>query len=89
VPIDGEPAVNHQIFLDYSDWLLGTEFPKLMIVAEPGAILVGESLTHARKFKNQTEVTVPGWHFVQEQSPDEIGEALQQWLANLPANGSS
>lgn len=89
VPSDGEPAVNHQILLDYSHWLLDTVFPKLMIVGEPGAILVGESLTHARKFQNQTEVTVPGWHFVQEQSPDEIGEAQQQWLANLPANPSS
>lgn len=89
VPIDGEPAGNHQIFLDYSNWLLDTVFPKLMIVADPGAILVGESLAHARKFQNQTEVTVPGWHFVQEQSPDEIGEALQQWLADLSTNPSS
>jgi len=48
----------------------------------------GESLAHARKFKNQTEVTVPGWHFVQEQSPGQIGEALQQWLASLATRPS-
>jgi hypothetical protein len=28
-------------------------------------------------------VTVPGYHFIQEDAPAEIGQAVAEWLASL------
>jgi len=47
-----------------------------------GAILNGPQLEYCRTWPNQTEVTVAGNHFCQEDSPDEIGQAIADWLAN-------
>ena len=60
-------------------------FPKLFINAEPGAILRGKQRDFCRKWQNQTEVTVSGNHFIQEDSPDEIGAALSSWYSSLPS----
>lgn len=60
-------------------WLSGSEVPKLFINADPGAILTGESLEFCRSFENQTEITVSGIHFLQEDSADEIGQAMASW----------
>jgi len=84
VPFDGEPADTHRIVSDYAKWLETTAIPKLLIVGDPGAILRGPALERARGFRNQQEVTVPGLHFLQEDSPDEIGEAIADWIATLP-----
>jgi haloalkane dehalogenase len=54
--------------------------PKLFVNAEPGAILTGEQREFCRTWPNQSEVTVRGSHFIQEDSPDEIGRAISQWL---------
>jgi len=83
IPIEGEPADVHQIVSDYSDWLSGSSVPKLFVNAEPGSILTGRQRELARGWPNQTEVTVPGIHFIQEDSPHEIGEAIASWLATL------
>jgi haloalkane dehalogenase len=80
IPIDGEPADVTAIVADYADWLSTSPVPKLLVRAEPGAILVGPQLDFCRSWPNQTEVVVPGNHFVQEDSPDEIGAALAGWL---------
>jgi len=80
IPIDGEPADVTEIVAAYAEWLVGSDVPKLFINAEPGAILVGPQRDFARTWPNLTEVTVPGNHFVQEDSPHEIGEALAAWL---------
>ena len=53
--------------------------PKLFVNAEPGAILRGSQRDFCRGWPNQTEITVPGSHFIQEDSPHEIGEALSRW----------
>jgi haloalkane dehalogenase len=58
--------------------------PKLFVNAEPGAFLVGEKRAFCRSWKNQQEVTVPGLHFLQEDSPQQIGAALAAWLGTLP-----
>jgi haloalkane dehalogenase len=84
IPIDGEPADVHSIVAEYGDWLQKSDVPKLFINAEPGAILTGPQREFCRRFPNQTEVTVAGTHFIQEDSPDEIGGALRQWLEALP-----
>jgi len=82
IPIDGEPADVHDIATRFSEWLPTTDFPKLMVDAEPGSLLTGEAREFARTFRNQTEVKVAGIHFLQEDSADEIGEAIVGWLAD-------
>jgi haloalkane dehalogenase len=84
IPIDGEPADVTAIVDAFAAWIATAEFPKLFINAEPGAILgEGESRDFCRTWANQTEVTVKGSHFIQEDSPDEIGRALADWLGTI------
>ncbi len=83
IPIDGEPAEVVEVAAAYADWLSSSPLPKLFINAEPGAILIGPQREFCRRWPNQTEVTVPGSHFLQEDSPDDIGKALATWLAAL------
>ena len=80
IPLDGEPADVVAIAQSYADWLATSPVPKLFVNAEPGAILIGAQREFCRRFPNQTEVTVKGNHFLQEDSPDEIGRAIAQWL---------
>jgi len=80
LPIDGEPADVVEIAEAYAAWLASSEVPKLFVNAEPGALLSGEQRERVRSFPNQTEVTVAGIHFVQEDSPHEIGQAIADWL---------
>jgi haloalkane dehalogenase len=83
IPIAGEPADVTEIARDYSAWLAESDVPKLFVNAEPGAILTGPQRDFCRSWPNQTEVTVAGSHFIQEDSPDEIGRAIADWLAGL------
>ncbi len=83
IPLGGEPADVVEIVADYADWMSANDLPKLFVNAEPGAILTGSMRDFCRTWRNQTEVTVKGNHFVQEDSPDEIGEALAQWRSGL------
>jgi haloalkane dehalogenase len=83
IPIEGQPADVCEIAESYSGWLAECDTPKLFVNAEPGAILIGEQREFCRGWKNQTEVTVAGSHFVQEDSPHEIGEALASWIRGL------
>jgi haloalkane dehalogenase len=80
IPIAGEPADVVQIAQAYSQWMAGNDVPKLFVNAEPGAILVGASRDFCRSWKNQTEVTVPGSHFIQEDSGPAIGQAVAAWM---------
>lgn len=80
IPIDGEPEDVTEIVADYSAWLPATSIPKLFVNAEPGAILTGKQREFCRTWPNQSEVTVKGSHFIQEDSPAEIGEALAEWI---------
>ena len=83
IPIEGEPADVHEIVTSYGEWLAAGAVPKLFINAEPGSILIGRQREVCRAWPNQTEVTVPGIHFVQEDSPDAIGEAIADWYVKL------
>ena len=83
IPIEGEPADVHEIVAGYSEWLETSDMPKLFINAEPGAILTGPQREYCRAFPNQDEVTVAGSHFIQEDSPDEIGEAIARWRGSI------
>ena len=80
IPIEGEPADVAEIVQAYADWLAESDVPKLFVNADPGAILTGPQREFCRTWPNQTEVTVAGNHFIQEDSPDEIGQAIADWL---------
>lgn len=80
IPVGGEPQEVVDIVQNYADWLSSSELPKLFINAEPGSILTGAQRDFARSWPNQHEVTVSGLHFIQEDSPHEIGEAIAAWL---------
>jgi haloalkane dehalogenase len=84
IPIEGEPAEMVALVESYSQWLAGNEdLPKLFINAEPGSILVGRQREFCRSWTNQSEVTVKGLHFIQEDSPAEIGQAVAHWLGTI------
>lgn len=83
IPIDGEPADVTAIVESYGKAMSQSTLPKLLIVGEPGAIVKGRTLEFCRTWPNQTEVTVKGVHFLQEDAPDEIGKALQEFMKSV------
>ena len=83
IPIDGQPADVVKVVEEYSRWLAQSDVPKLFVNADPGSILVGRQREICRAWPNQTEVTVKGLHFLQEDSPDEIGEAVANFVRGL------
>jgi haloalkane dehalogenase len=83
LPLDGKPPDVVDIVNNYADWMAENELPKLFINADPGAVLTGLQRDFCRSWKNQTEITVPGIHFIQEDSPHEIGAALAAWYGSL------
>ena len=80
IPIEGEPADVVAIVEQYAAWLATSDVPKLFVNADPGSILTGPQREFCRTWPNQTEVTVSGAHFIQEDSPHEIGQAISDWL---------
>ena len=87
IPIEGEPADVVEIVAEYADFLEHSDIPKLFVDADPGAILIGRQREFCRGWPNQTEVRVAGNHFIQEDSPNEIGAALASWVTDQIAAG--
>jgi len=84
IPIDGEPADVAAVAAAYANWLATSGIPKLFVKAEPGLLVAGgANLDFARGLPAQTEVTVRGLHFVQEDSAHEIGQAIANWMGTL------
>jgi len=83
IPLDGEPADVVEVVDRYAKWLATSAVPKLFINADPGVILVGAQREFCRTWSNQQEVTVQGSHFIQEDSPAEIGQAIAAFLRHL------
>lgn len=84
IPIDGDPADIAALVQRYGTWLGGDDSPpKLFIDADPGSILVGEQRDFCMSWPHQRVVTVKGLHFIQEDSPDDIGQAVAAWSASL------
>ena len=83
IPIEGEPADVTAIAESYGKAMSQSGLPKLLIVGEPGALMKGRTLEFCQTWLNQTEVTVKGVHFLQEDSPDEIGKALQEFVKSV------
>ena len=86
IPIQGEPKEVVEVVENYSKWLSSSDLPKLFINADPGSILTGEQREFCRSWPNQEEVTVKGTHFMQEDSPDEIGKAVSRFVSKLRGN---
>lgn len=80
LPIAGEPPHIVKLVEAYSKWMAENDMPKLFINAEPGAILTGAPREFCRAWKNQTEATVAGRHFIQEDSGAEIGRHVKAWI---------
>jgi haloalkane dehalogenase len=83
IPLAGEPAEVVKIIDEYGPWMSENDVPKLFVNAEPGTILTGPQREFCRGWKNQTEITVAGIHFIQEDSPNEIGSALERWIKEI------
>ena len=83
IPIDGEPADVVAVVEAYAAWLATSPLPKLFVNADPGTILTGPQREFCRTWPNQEEVSVRGSHFVQEDSPDDIGRALAAFVRRL------
>jgi haloalkane dehalogenase len=71
------------IVQSYSTWLAQSPVPKLFINAEPGAIVTGRLRELCRTWPNQTEITVAGLHFIQEDSADAIGVAIADFVRRV------
>ncbi len=83
IPIAGEPADVAARVRSYAEWMAGNDIPKLFVNADPGAILIGAQREFCRGWLNQREITVPGKHFVQEDSGPAIGTAIATWMETL------
>ncbi|MFT7111449.1 MAG: haloalkane dehalogenase [Porticoccaceae bacterium] len=84
IPIEGSPADVAEIIHNYGQWLADdATLPKLFVNADPGTMLIGRQREFCRSWPNQTEVTVKGLHFIQEDCPDEIGQAVASWLGAM------
>ncbi len=83
LPIAGEPADIVQLITAYGEWLAQSDVPKLFVNAEPGALIIGPVRDFVRSWPAITEITVPGRHYIQEDSADLIGQALASWHETL------
>ena len=83
IPIEGNPQNMVDVVTAYGKFMETNTIPKLFINADPGSILTGRPREYCRTWPNQQEVTVRGLHFIQEDSPDQIGDALSDWVANI------
>ena len=87
IPIEGEPADVVATVEEYGAWLSQSDVPKLFIKGEPGALIRGRALDFVRTWPNQTEVSVPGVHFLQEDSADEIGAGVASFVRAVRTSG--
>jgi haloalkane dehalogenase len=89
IPIEGEPADVTAIVENYGAWLSKNAIPKLLFLGDPGAIITGRTREYCRTWPNQREIIVKGRHFLQEDSPHEIGRALAEFVRSVNASKSS
>lgn len=84
LPVESEPADMIGLIADNARFMRDSDIAKLLIVAEPGSMVTGDILNSCRQWRNQTEIAVPGRHFLAEDSPREIGQAILDFLERLP-----
>ena len=84
IPIDGRPADVAAVVAANAAWTAPTPVAKLFINGDPGALLTGPLRERCRRWPHQRAVTVPGLHFLPEDAPRQIADALDDWIAPLP-----
>lgn len=89
LPFEGEPSDVHADASAWFRWMESSGVPKLLVRAEPGAIVTGHVLARCRRWANQHEVSVRARHFVPEDAGDEVGKALASWMTGLLSEGST
>jgi haloalkane dehalogenase len=89
IPIEGEPADVTAIVQSYGQAMSRSTIPKLLVVGDPGVLIRGRTLEFCRTWPNQREVKVKGMHFLQEDSPDEIGKALEEFVKSVQGRGAT
>ena len=88
IPIDGQPADVAAVVTANAAWMATSPVPKLFINGDPGALLTGPLRERCRRWPHQREVTVPGLHFLPEDAPQQIADALDDWIAQLPRDAA-
>jgi len=84
LPIEGEPADIVAAVEAYGAWLgQSSTVPKLFVAANPGALIVGRAREFCARWPNQREVEVEGIHFIQEDSAEKIGTALEAFVREV------
>jgi haloalkane dehalogenase len=84
LPIEGEPADVVAIVEKNAEWLTASRsLPKMFINGDPGTSISGRLREFCRTLPNQREVTVKGLHHLQEDSPNEIGTAIRDFVIGL------
>lgn len=83
IPFDGQPADIAALVTANTHFLAHSNIPKLFVNANPGTLIRGPVRRAVRSWPHLTEVTVPGKHFLQEDSPHEIGRALADFVRGL------
>ncbi|KAJ1634303.1 haloalkane dehalogenase [Pavlovales sp. CCMP2436] len=82
IPFDGYPASTHATVTSYAQWLAQTQMPILFLKFSPGMLIDAKQAEKIEStLKNLTTVDLgEGRHFVQEDHPHEIGEAIVAWI---------
>jgi haloalkane dehalogenase len=83
IPLDGEPVEVARVVTEFGNWLKQSRVPKLCIHGNPGAVETESVRKFCSTWPNQTEITVKGKHFLQEDSPLEIGKAIKEFVIKL------
>ncbi|HSV89905.1 MAG TPA: haloalkane dehalogenase, partial [Nitrospiraceae bacterium] len=86
LPIAGEPADVVEVVENYGKWLSKSTLPKLFIDAEPGGFLIGAQREFCRTWPNQDIVTIEGYHFLQEEAPEAMAQAIARFVAKVLAS---
>src|ERR1041385_1464790 len=74
-----------EVVESYGRWLSTSPIPKLFIDAEPAGFLIKGQREFCRAWPNQQMVTVKGAHFLMEDSPNEVGDAIARFVQKVLA----
>lgn len=85
LPIAGENQENAKIITNYNNWLSITDVPVHILWAKPGSLFRKEFIPMMRKdFPKMTDLCIgKSKHYLQEDLPNEIGNAIIEWYAKI------
>lgn len=83
LPIGGRPYESAKLVRAVGSWLKEVEVPKLLVLGEPGYLVMQFGRRAAEQISNQSVVRVSGTHLLPEESPELVGMFLRLWLQDL------